>query len=57
MNILTVENRTYNLDNVPDSDVDLRYCIMDAGDPEWMDFYFHQLIFLEKKYLLSKMIH
>ena len=46
MNILTVENKTFSLDNVPDSDVDLRYCILDAGDPTYLDFYFPQLIFL-----------
>ena len=50
MNILTVENKTFSLDNVPDSDVDLRYCILDAGDPTYLDFYFPQLIFLESFY-------
>ena len=31
-------------------DVDLRYCILDAGDPTYLDFHFPQLIFLESFY-------
>ena len=50
MNILTVENRVYNLDSVPDEIDDLRYCVLDVNDPEWMDYYWHPLVFLESFY-------
>ena len=32
MKILTVENRPYELDTVPDEIDDLRYCALDASD-------------------------
>jgi hypothetical protein len=53
MFILNHENRAYNLDKVPDiiddSSVaeDIRYCIFDTNDPEYMDYYFMPLIFFE----------
>ena len=47
MKILTVENNTYDIDCVPDEIDDIRYCILDGADPEWVDFYFLPLIFLE----------
>jgi len=47
MKILTVENNTYDIDAVPDEIDDIRYCVLDGGDPEYIDFYFLPLIFLE----------
>ena len=47
MKILTVENKTYDINCVPDEIDDIRYCVLDASDPEFVDFYFLPLIFLE----------
>ena len=47
MNILTIENNVYDLDSVPDQINDLRYCILDVSDPEFYDYYWLELIFLE----------
>ena len=50
MNILTVENNVYNLDSVPDQIDDLRYCVLDVTDPEYYDYFWHPLVFLESFY-------
>ena len=50
MKILTIENDTYDIDCVPDEIDDIRYCVLDGGDPEWVDFFFLPLIFLESFY-------
>ena len=47
MKILTVENDVYELDTVPDEIDDLRYCVFDTSDPEYKDYFFLPLIFLE----------
>jgi hypothetical protein len=47
MKILTLENKTYDINCVPDEIDDIRYCVLDASDPEFVDFYFLPLIFLE----------
>lgn len=47
MKILTVENKPYDLDTVPDEIDDIRYCVLDASDKEYVDFFFLPLIFLE----------
>lgn len=47
MRILTVENRVYDLDSVPDRIDDIRYCIFDTTDKNYMDYYFLPLVFLE----------
>jgi len=47
MKILTVENKPYELDTVPEVIDDIRYCVLDAGDPDFVDFYFLPLVFLE----------
>lgn len=47
MKILTVENTSYDLDTVPEEIDDIRYCVLDASDPEDIDFYFLPLVFLE----------
>ena len=50
MKILTLDNNSYDIDSVPDEIDDIRYCVFDAGDPEFMDYYFLPLIFLESFY-------
>ena len=57
MKILTLENNSYDIDSVPDEIDDIRYCVFDAGDPEFMDYYFLPLIFLESFYLFSPNAH
>ena len=47
MKILTVENAVYELDTVPDEIDDLRYCVFDTSEPDYKDYYFLPLIFLE----------
>jgi len=47
MKILTVENKAYELYTLPDEIDDVRYCILEAGQKEEIDFYFLPLIFLE----------
>lgn len=50
MKILTVENTTYNLDEIPETIDDLRYGILDYGNPGNIDYYFIPLVFLESFY-------
>lgn len=50
MNILTVENETYELDTVPDEVDGLRYCVLDCSDKEYVDHFFMPLVFLETFY-------
>lgn len=50
MNILTVDNSVYDIDSVPDEIDDLRFCVLDVSDPDWIDYYFLPLIFLESFY-------
>ena len=47
MNILTVENSIYNIDNIPDKIDDIRFCVLDCNDPQYIDYYFLPLVFLE----------
>ena len=47
MKILTVENETYELDDIPDTIDDLRYSILDYSNPGFIDYYFIPLVFLE----------
>lgn len=48
MNILTLENKQLNLNNLPDEiDEDIRFAVLDNSDPKDPDFYFMPLIFLE----------
>ena len=50
MKILTVDNTVYEIDAVPDEIDDIRFSIFDTTDPEFMDYYFLPLIFLESFY-------
>lgn len=47
MNILTTENKAYNLDRIPNEIEDIRYCVLDYSDPKNPDYFFIPLIFLE----------
>jgi hypothetical protein len=47
MNILTVENVTYDLNAVPNEVDDLQYCVLDCTTPKALDYFFIPLIFLE----------
>lgn len=50
MKILTVENKTYDLDDIPETVDDLRYGILDYTNPSNVDYYFIPLVFLESFY-------
>lgn len=50
MRILTVENQCFELDDIPDEVDDLRYGILDYGNPKHVDYYFIPLMFLESFY-------
>lgn len=48
MRILTLENKTYDLNNLPDEiEEDFRFSVLDNSDPSDPDFFFIPLIFLE----------
>jgi hypothetical protein len=48
MQILTLENQTYFLNDLPDEvEDDLRFSVMDNSDPSNPDYFFIPLIFLE----------
>jgi len=47
MNILTVENETYNIDNIPNEIDDIRFCVLDCSDTQNIDYFFLPLVFLE----------
>ena len=50
MRILTVENTTYELDDIPETVDDLRYGVLDYTNPKNVDYFFIPLIFLERFY-------
>jgi hypothetical protein len=48
MRILTLEDRCFELDNLPEQiDEDIRFSVLDNSDPKEPDFFFIPLIFLE----------
>ena len=48
MRILTLEDKTFHLDKLPDEiDEDIRFSVLDNSDPKEPDFFFIPLIFLE----------
>jgi hypothetical protein len=48
MNILTVDNNSYDLDRLPtEVDNDLRYSVLDYSTPQDVDYLFIPLVFLE----------
>ena len=40
----------YDLNRIPDEIEDIRYCVFDVNDPEYYDYFFVPLIFLESFY-------
>lgn len=47
MRILTLDNTSFEMDEIPDEVEDLRFCVFDNSDPKDPDYYFIPLIFLE----------
>lgn len=47
MRILTLENTSYSMNEIPDEVDDLRFCVLDNSDPKDPDYFFIPLIFLE----------
>ena len=48
MQILTLDNQTFSLNNLPDEvDENTRFAVLDNSDPSEPDFFFMPLIFLE----------
>jgi hypothetical protein len=47
MRILTLENRSYEMNEIPNEVEDLRFCVFDNSNPKEPDYYFVPLIFLE----------
>ncbi len=48
--ILTVENKMYDIDHVPEVVDDLRFCVLDCTETDYIDFFFLPLIYLESFY-------
>lgn len=53
VNILTNENKTYNLNHIPEIEEDVRYCVLDCSNKDDIDYYFLPLVFLETFYAPS----
>ena len=47
MRILTLENKSHEMNEVPDEVEDLRFCVFDNSNPKEPDYFFIPLIFLE----------
>ena len=48
MRILTLENKCFELDDLPEQiDDDIRFSVLDNSNPKEPDFFFIPLIFLE----------
>ena len=47
MKILTVDNKPFSMNDVPDEVDDIRYCVLDYTDPANVDYIFIPLMFLE----------
>jgi len=47
MRILTLENVALEMNEIPDEDVDTRFCVLDNSDPKDPDYFYIPLIFLE----------
>jgi hypothetical protein len=47
MKILTLDNQSYNLENLPEEIDDLRFAILDNSNPQSVDYHYIPLIFLE----------
>jgi hypothetical protein len=47
MRILTLENTSYEMDQIPDEIDEVRFCVLDNSDPKDPDYFYIPLIFLE----------
>lgn len=47
MRILTLDNKSFEMNEIPDEVDDLRFCVLDNSDPKDPDYFFIPLIFLE----------
>ena len=47
MRILTLEDKYYNLETLPEEIDDLRFAILDNSTATFVDYYYMPLIFLE----------
>lgn len=47
MRILTLENKSFEMNEIPDEVEDLRFCVLDNSDPKNPDYFYIPLIFLE----------
>ena len=47
MRLLTLENTSYELNEIPEEVDDVRFCVLDNSDPKEPDYFFIPLIFLE----------
>ena len=47
MKILTAENTSYEMNELPEYVEDLRFCVLDNSDPRDPDYFFIPLVFLE----------
>ena len=50
MRILTTENKSYDINLIPQKVDDLRYCVLDYSNQQDVDYFFLPLIFLESFY-------
>ena len=54
MQILTLDNAPYDLDQLPDEVDDMRFAILDNSDPANPDYHYIPLIFLERDSTLQR---
>ena len=47
MRILTLDNKSFEMNEIPDEVEDLRFCVLDNSDPKDPDYFYIPLIFLE----------
>lgn len=47
MRLLTLDNTSYELNEIPEEVDDIRFCVLDNSDPKEPDYFFIPLIFLE----------
>mgnify|MGYP003647006726 FL=1 len=47
MRLLTLDNTSYELNEIPEEVDDVRFCVLDNSDPKEPDYFFIPLIFLE----------
>ena len=47
MRILTVENKVFEMNDLPNEISDLRFCVLDNANPAEPDYFFLPLVFLE----------